>query len=329
LQRFHPTLRYLVVAAVVAITMSRVATAQDAYPSKPIKIIVPYSAGGGVDATARFLGERLRETLKQSVIVDNKPGASGMIGAQAVAKSPPDGSTLLLAAAGEIAVNPHLYKKMDYDPEKDLAPVSLVVKVPNGLVVNPDVQANNVAELVAYAKANPGKLTFSSSGVGNPQHLAGELLNKMAGIEVKHVPYKGAAQQLTDVIAKHVSMTFTSLASALPFIKSGQVKAIAVTSPTRVSSLPDVAALAEFKPLASYELVNWFGVFAPAKTPEPIIKKLNDAVNQALQSPELAKKLEAQGMEPAPSTPQQLGEFAKSESKKYAKIISEANVTLE
>jgi tripartite-type tricarboxylate transporter receptor subunit TctC len=218
---------------------------------------------------------------------------------------------------------------MAYDPEKDLAPVSLVVKMPNVLVVNPDVPANNAAELVAYAKANPGKLTFSSSGVGNPQHLAGELLNKMAGIEVKHVPYKGAAQQLTDVIAKHVSMTFTSLALVLPFIKSGQVKAIAVTSPTRVSSLREVPALAEFKPLASYELVNWFGLFAPAKTPEPIIKKLNDAVNQALKSPELAKKLEAQGMEPAPSTPQQLGEFAKSESKKYAKIISEANVILE
>jgi tripartite-type tricarboxylate transporter receptor subunit TctC len=146
---------------------------------------------------------------------------------------------------------------------------------------------------------------------------------------VKHVPYKGAAQQLTDVIAKHVSMTFTSLALVLPFIKSGQVKAIAVTSPTRVSSLREVPALAEFKPLASYELVNWFGLFAPAKTLEPIIKKLNDAVNQALKSPELAKKLEAQGMEPAPSTPQQLGEFAKSESRKYAKIISEANVILE
>jgi tripartite-type tricarboxylate transporter receptor subunit TctC len=319
----------IALAAAAAFALAAPAAAQE-YPSKPIRIIVPYTAGGGVDIVARLLGEKLRESLGQAVIVDNKPGASGMIGAQAAAKAAPDGYTLVLSAAGEIAVNPHLYKKqMQYDPEKDLVPVSLVVKVPNVLVVNPDVPAKTTAELVAYAKANPGKLTYSSSGVGNPQHLNGELFNKLAGTDITHVPYKGAAQQLTDVTAKQVTMTFTSVAAAQQFIKSGQLRPIAVTSAKRIGSLPDVPAIAEFKPLAGYELVNWFGLFAPAKTPDAVIKKLNAAVTQALRDPGLVKKLEAQGGEPAPSTPEQFRQFVGAESKKFGKIIADANVKLE
>jgi tripartite-type tricarboxylate transporter receptor subunit TctC len=321
--------RSYVAAALAALALAAPAAAQE-YPSKPIRIIVPYTAGGGVDIVARLLGEKLRESLGQAVIVDNKPGASGMIGAQAAAKSAPDGYTLVLSAAGEIAVNPHLYKKqMQYDPEKDLVPVSLVVKVPNVLVVNPDVPAKTTADLVAYAKANPGKLTYSSSGVGNPQHLNGELFNKLAGTDITHVPYKGAAQQLTDVTAKQVTMTFTSVAAAQQFIKSGQLRPIAVTSAKRVASLPDVPAIAEFKPLAGYELVNWFGLFAPAKTPDAVIKKVNAAVTKALRDPDLVKKLEAQGAEPTPSTPEEFRQFAGAESKKFAKIIADANVKLE
>ena len=277
-----------------------------------------------------LLGDKMSRQLGQPVIVDNKPGASGMIGATAVAKSPPDGYTLLLSAAGEIAVNPSLYKgKMQYDPQKDLAPISLVVKIPNILVVNADVPAKTTAELVAYAKANPGKLSYSSSGVGNPQHLNGELFNKMAGVQTSHVPYKGASQQLSDVMAKHVSMTFTSVAAALPFIKNGQIRPIAVTSSKRVPSMPDVPTLAEYKPLASYDLVNWFGFFAPAKTPEPIIAKLNAALADALKDPEIARKLDAQGAEPAPMSPQQFGQFINAESAKFGKIVTDANVTVE
>jgi tripartite-type tricarboxylate transporter receptor subunit TctC len=306
------------------------AVAQDAYPSKPIRIIVPYTAGGGVDTIARLLGDKLSRTLGQPVIVDNKPGASGMIGAAAAAKSPPDGYTLLLSAAGEIAVNPFLYKgKMQYDPQKDLAPISLVVRIPNVLVVNPDVPAKTTAELVAYAKANPGKLSYSSSGVGNPQHLNGELFNKMAGVQTSHIPYKGASQQLSDVMAKHVSMTFTSVAAALPFLKNNQLKAIAVTSAKRVPSLPDVPTLSEFKPLANYELVNWFGLFAPAKTPEPVIAKLHAALADALKDPEIVKKLDAQGAEPALTTSAQFAQFITAESAKFGKIVTDANVTVE
>jgi tripartite-type tricarboxylate transporter receptor subunit TctC len=330
MKRLHLAVFQLTTAVLAALTVPGIAGAQGSYPTKPSRIIVPYTAGGGVDTVARLLGEKLREGLGQPTIVDNKPGASGMIGAQAAAKAPPDGYTVLLAAAGEIAVNPHLYQKqMAYDPEKDLVPISLVVKIPNVLVVNPDVPAKTTAELVAHAKANPGKLTYSSSGVGNPQHLNGELLAKMAGIDIVHVPYKGAAQQLTDVTSKQVTMTFTSLAAAQPFIKSGQIKPIAVTSAKRVSSLPNVPALAEFQPLAGYELQNWFGLFAPAKTPETVIKKLNEAVTQALRDPDLAKKLEVQGAEPAPNTPAEFRQFVQTESKKFAKIITDANVTLD
>ena len=319
------------VAAALAIAAAgSPAQAQDNYPNKPIRIVVPYTAGGGVDTVARLVGDKMSKTLGQPVIVDNKPGASGMIGATAVAKSPPDGYTLLLSAAGEIAVNPSLYKgKMQYDPQKDLAPVSLVVRIPNVLVVNPDVPAKTTAELVAYAKANPGKLSYSSSGVGNPQHLNGELFNKLADVQTSHVPYKGAAQQLTDVTAKHVSMTFTSVAAALPFIKNNQIRPIAVTSNKRVPSLPDVPTLSEFKPLASYELINWFGFFAPAKTPEPIIAKLNAALVDALKDPEIVKKLEVQGAEPAPMTPQQFAQFISAETAKFTKIVTDAKVTVE
>jgi len=317
-------------AAVALAAASGAAHSQDAYPSKPIRIIVPYTAGGGVDTIARLIGDKMGKSLGQTVIVDNKPGASGMIGATAVAKAPPDGYTLLLSAAGEIAVNPSLYKgKMQYDAQKDLAPISAVVRIPNVLVVNPDVPAKTTAELVAYAKANPGKLSYSSSGVGNPQHLNGELFNAMAGVQTSHVPYKGAAQQLTDVTAKHVSMTFTSVAAALPFIKNGQIRPIAVTSAKRVPSLPDVPTLSEFKPLANYELINWFGFFAPAKTPQPIIAKLHAALTDALRDPEIVKKLELQGAEPALMTPEQFAQFIGAETAKFTKIVTDAKVTVE
>ena len=225
---------------------------QDAYPNQQIRIIVPFPAGGGTDITARLLGEELRKALGHPIVVDNRTGASGMIGTLAAAKSAPDGYTLLVAS-GEMAVNPHLYKQMAYDWDKDLVPITLLVKVPNILVVNADVPAKSVQELIAYAKANPRKLTFSTSGVGNPQQLAGELLNKMAGLEIMHVPYKGAAPQLADVAGKHITMTFSSIAAALPFIESGKVRPIAVTSSARVSMMPNVPAVAEYPPLAGYE----------------------------------------------------------------------------
>jgi tripartite-type tricarboxylate transporter receptor subunit TctC len=298
--------------------------AQD-YPNQPIKIIVPFSAGGGTDITARFIGDYLRKAFNQNVLIDNRVGASGMIGTGAVAKAAPDGYTLLMAS-GEMAINPNLFKAMPYDTDKELQPLSIAVKVPNVLTVNMDVPAKNIQELVAYAKVNPGKLSYGSSGVGNAQHLTGEMLNRMAGIDVQHVPFKGASQQLADTAGKHVTYTFASIGASLPFIQSNRLRPIAVTSLTRSPSLPEVPAIAEYKPLSTFELVNFFGMYAPAGTPDPVVRKLNAAIVQALKTPELSSKLIELGFEPAPTTPEQFRDFLRVESKKFAKIIVDAKV---
>lgn len=303
--------------------------AQD-YPAKPITLVVPFTPGGGVDAVARLLADKLRVSLKQSVVVDNKPGASGMLGAQAVAKAAPDGYTLLLGSAGETAINGHVYKgRMSYSPEKDLAPITLVTRVPNVMVVSPNLPVKNIDEFVALAKKSPGKLSYSSSGVGNPQHLNGELLEDVAGIFMVHIPYKGASGQLIDVTTGVVDATFVSYAAARPFLQSGKVKAIAVTSAKRASFAPDIPAIAESKALAKYQLENWFGLFAPAGLPAALQQKLNTAVTEALADPELAKKLREQGGEPAPMTIAQFGAFVKAESAQYARIVESAKITPE
>src|SRR5688572_13085452 len=277
------------------------AQAQAPYPSQQIRILCPFPAGGGTDLTSRLLAEQLSRSLGQQVVVENRTGASGMIGTGAAAKSPADGYTLLVAS-GEVALNPHLYKeRMAYDWDRELQPITLLVKVPNVLAVNTDVPAKNVAELIAYAKQNEGKLTFSSSGVGNPQQLTGELFNKMAGVQIRHVPYKGAAPQLADVAGKHITMTFVSIGAAKPFIDGGRIRPIAVTSTTRVSALPDVPAIAEHPPLAGFELVNFFGFFGPAGMPDAVLKRLNAAAVQALKDPGMAGKLRNVGFEPAPT----------------------------
>jgi tripartite-type tricarboxylate transporter receptor subunit TctC len=304
------------------------ALAQAPYPAKDIKIICAFPAGGGTDLTARLLADQIAKPLGQSVIVENRTGASGMIGTGAVASSAPDGYTLLVAS-GEVALNPHLYKKMAYDWDRELQPITLLVNVPNVLAVNMDVPAKSVAELIAYARKNEGKLTFSSSGVGNPQQLTGEMFNKMAGVHIQHVPYKGAAPQIADVAGKHITMTFVSIGAALPFIESNRIRAIGVTSKTRVSAIPDVPAIAEYPPLASFELVNFFGFFGPANLPSPVLKRLNEVAVQALKAPDMAGKLKANGFEPAPTTPEEFRKFIRANSAKFEKIIAEAGIKLE
>jgi len=300
------------------------------FPSRPITIVVPFSAGGGVDTVARLLTDKLRTTLNATVLVDNKAGGSGMIGAGAVVKAAPDGHTLLLGSAGETAINPFVYKgRMAYDPAKDLQPITLITRIPNVLVVSPNLPVKNTEELVAHAKKNPGKLSYSTSGVGNPQHLNGELLEELAGVHMVHVPYKGASGQLIDVTSGVVDMTFVSYAAAKSFIQTGKVKAMAVTAAKRTVFAPDIPALAEFKPLAKYQLENWFGLFAPAKTPEAVINKINAAVTQALKDPELIKRLRDQGGEPAPMTPKEFADFIKAESAQFARIVEVAKIVAE
>ena len=317
-------------AACLAVALSSAATiahAQGTYPQQQIRIICPFPAGGGTDLTARLLAEQLHKALGQPVVVDNRTGASGMIGTEAAARSKPDGYTLLVAS-GEIALNPHLYPKIAYDWDRDLQPITLLVKVPNVMAVNTDIPAKSVAELIAHAKQNPGKLTFSSSGVGNPQQLTGELFNKMAGVQIRHVPYKGAAPQLAAVAGKEVSLTYVSIGAAMPFIQGNRIRPIGVTSSTRVSVLPDVPAIAEHPPLAGFELVNFFGFFGPGGLPEPVLKRLNALAVQAIKSPELAGKLRGFGFEPSPTSPEQFREFIRNESAKFARIIAEAGVKL-
>ena len=315
----------------LASAVALAAAAQDGpYPSKPITIVVPFSPGGGVDVTARLLAEKLRTSLGQQVNVENKAGGSGMIGAMAVVRAPTDGYTLLLGSAGETAINPHVYKnKMQYAPEKDLAPITLVVKVPNVLAVNPKLPIKSVTELLAYAKSNPGKLSYGTSGIGNPQHLAGELLEQMTGQALTHVPYRGASNQLTDTAGGSVDFTFVSLGGARPFVKDGRVRAIAMTSPARSVLAPDVPAIAETKGLEGYALENWFGLFSPAATPAAVQQKLNVAVTAALKDPDLVKRLHELGGEPAPMSQDQFRSFLRSESARLARIVEVAKITPE
>ena len=324
------TFKRHVLLCAFAATLSPIAAMAQDFPSRPITIVVPFSAGGGVDAIARLLAEKLRVGLNQTVLVDNKPGASGMLGASFVAKAAPDGYTLLLGSAGETTINPLVYKaKMQYAPEKDFAPITLVTRVPNVLVANNAFPAKSVAELVAYAKKNPGKVTYATSGVGNPQHLNGELLQSLTGIQMTHVPYKGASNQLVDVASGTVDITFVSLAGATPFIKGNRVRALAVTSAKRASFAPDVPTIAEYSPAASYNLDNWFGLFAPAATAQAVQTKLSAAVSEALRDPELVRKLEAQGGVAAPMNQKQFRDFIAVEKSKYQKIVDSAHITAE
>lgn len=305
------------------------ASAQGDFPSRSIKIVVPFAAGGGVDTVARLVGEEFKHSLGQVPVIDNQPGASGMRGAEAVARSPADGYTLLLSSAGETAVNPHLFKAMRYDPAKDLAPITLVVRVPNVLVVSSGSSLKTLDDLLAAAKVE-GKITYSSSGLGNPQHLAGELINKrVAGTNLLHVPYKGASAQVQDVLSGSVTATFASFLAVGSFVQGGQLRAIAVTSAERIPSLPNVPTIAENAQLKGYDVTNWFGMFAPANTPAPIIDKLNKAVVAAIANRDVAKKLETLGSYPATMSPAEFGKFVAAESDKFKDIVTSAGIKLQ
>jgi len=325
-----PPIRTLAAAAALALAASTPLHAADLPANRPITLIVPFAAGGGVDGMGRLLAERLRSELPQGVVVENKPGASGMLGATAVVRSAPDGATLLLGSAGETAINPLVFKsKMQYQPEKDLAPVALIARVPNVLVANPKLPVANVEQLVAYGRAHPDKLTYATSGVGNPQHLNGELLQSLAGIKMVHVPYKGAAAQLVDVAAGSVDLTFVSLAGALPFIKSGKVKPLAVTSAKRASFAPDIPALAEYAPLKDYALENWFGVFVPASTPPEVQQKLAAAIDRSLKDEKFVASIRELGGEVQPMSQDEFRAFIKAQTAVFAKVVTDGNITAE
>ncbi|HYD62198.1 MAG TPA: tripartite tricarboxylate transporter substrate binding protein [Noviherbaspirillum sp.] len=301
--------------------------ASDNFPNRPIKWVVPFTPGGAMDSMARSIGERLAQNLGQPVVIENRPGAGGTIGSSMVAKSEPDGHTMMIVSIGH-AVNPALYPKLSYDPVKSFEPVSLVAIVPNVLVVGPGVKANNVSELIASAKAQPGKLTYASAGNGTTIHLGAELFNAMAGVDIMHVPYKGSAPAVTDLLGRQVDMMFDSVSSAKPHIDSGRLRALAVTTTKRSSVLPNVPTLNEAG-LKGYELNGWYAVFVPAKTPRAVVDKLNEEITKAIKHPDVAKRFAQLGAEPGGSSPEELAKYLGSEIKRWSEIIRTRDIKAE
>ena len=303
-----------------------VACAQGNYPTKPIRLIAANSAGGGLDIVARAISPKLAAVLGQQVIVDNRAGAAGSIASEITAHAPPDGHTILVASLGGLAVNTNLYKGLNYHPLRDLAAITFATSQSNVLVVNLSVAAKTVQELIAYARAQPGKLTYGSSGAGNAGHLAAELFKSMTKTDMVHVPYKGGAPAMIDLIAGQVQLVFSSAPTAVPQVKAGKIRALAVTTIRRSAVLPDLPTIAE-SGLPGYEADNWYGIVTTAGTPRAIIDRLNAEIGRALLSPDVKQLLFTQGLEVRTSTPAEFGAFMKSEFDKWARVIKDAGLS--
>jgi len=310
-------------APLVLVLAAPFAPAQD-YPSRPIRLVVPYAAGGPVDIMARFTGQRFTEQLGVQVVVDNRPGANGNIGGEIVARAVPDGHTLFVGANGPIAVNPSLYSRMPYDPLKDLAPVGQVAASALIMVTHPSVPAASVGEFIALAKAKAGGLNYASSGSGSTSHLCTELLRTMTGIALTHIPYKGAGPALTDLVGGQVQMMITGVSSTLPFLKASKLRGLGVTSEKRVPALPDVPAIGET--VRGYEVVTWYGIFAPNGTPKPIVDRLYGAIVGAMGSADARERMAALGAEPAVLAPDRFAPMIRTELGKWSRVVKAAGM---
>jgi len=297
-----------------------------AWPDKPIKIIVPYPPGGGVDAVARIYAQRLGESLNTNVIVENKVGASGAIGADYVAKSAPDGYTFLIASPAEVVVGPSAGQRVPYDPKNDLVPISLIGETPLVIVAHPSVPAKNISEFIALAKANPSKYSYGTPGNGSSMQFAGESLNAIAGLNVLHIPYKGAAPALADVLGGQIPIAIVGMPPTIPHAKTGKITILAVTSEKRSSAMPDVMAVAELPGMKTYRFTNWMGLFAPSKTPPDILNKLTIATAKIIREPSIRDKLLSLGVEPIGNSPKEFSDFLKQEYSTYSKIAVERNI---
>jgi tripartite-type tricarboxylate transporter receptor subunit TctC len=309
--------------AVCALALSVPAQPQG-YPAKPIRIVVPFAAGSATDTMARAYGAEMQKLLGQPIVVDNKPGANGMIGAEAVARAAPDGYTLLWGTNSTNAANASLFRKLPYDPEKDFAPVAFLGAVPLIVAVNNEFPAKTLAELLAYAKANPDKISFAAASAS--QRVATEMLNGMAGTKMTYVPYKSSPGAITDLISGQVQLFTADLAVTLPQVKAGKIRGLAVTSAKRTPLAPDLPTVAEAGKLPGYELIAWFGAFAPAGTPKDVIAQLNAAINKATESKDLRERMDTLGVEMNPQSPEFLAKWAQSESRKWAKAIKDAGI---
>jgi tripartite-type tricarboxylate transporter receptor subunit TctC len=298
------------------------------WPNQPIRIVVTFPAGGAPDILARVLAESWQQKLDVPVVVENRPGFGGNIGADLVAKSEPDGYTLLIGTVGIHAINSALYEKLSYDPVKGFTPISFLASTPNVLVANKQLGVKNLHELIELAKANPRQLTFGSSGVGTSLHMSGELLKEMTGIQIRHIPYKGRAQSLPDLVSGRISMLFDNLSSSLPLIKAGEVQALGVTTLKRSPAAPDIPTFAE-QGLPGFEAVSWFSLMAPAQLPPAIQKKLNRLTRETLEQADVKNRLLTGGLESAPSSPQDLAKLIAAESRKWSRVVSQSGAKLE
>ncbi len=318
-------IKKLAIAGMLA--LSGVAGAQAAqWPDKPVTIVVPYSAGGGTDSVARLLAQKLSERWKQSVVVSNKDGASGTIGAAYVARAKPDGLTIMLSATAEVVISQHMMAKMPYNPETDLKPVTLAVKLPFLLVANPNKPYKTTEELVAYARANPDSVTYASSGSGTPQHLAAALLEQLSGTKMTHIPYKGVAPSISALLADQIDIGFVGLPIGLPHVKAGTLRPIAISSKSASATVPDVPPIADTKGLEAFDLTQWFGIFVPGGTPDDIVHQIQQDIAAELKMPELRATLEAQGAEPSGMPTKEFADFVSAEREKFGRIVKAANL---
>jgi tripartite-type tricarboxylate transporter receptor subunit TctC len=321
-------LRPAVACVAVALGSCPFAAAAQGYPAKPIRLIVPYPPGGPTDLVGRTIGQKLTEAWGQQVVVENRAGAASAVGTEAAARSPADGYTLLLGTSAGFCINPALGGKLSYDAERDFAPISLVVINPQILVVHPSLPVHSVKSLITLAKSRPGQINYASVGNASPQHLGMEMLKSMTGMDMVHVPYKGTAPAITDILAGNVSLMFNSMPSVLPQTKSGKLRGIAVGSARRSPAAPDIPTVAE-SGVPGFEYVTWYGLFAPAGTPRDIVSRLNAQVVKMLADPELAKRFASQGAEPMSNSPEQLAQYRRAEYERWRKLIVKQNLRVE
>jgi tripartite-type tricarboxylate transporter receptor subunit TctC len=318
--------RYL--SAALALIAATGAQAQSSFPTRPITTVVGFAPSGGTDIAARIIARKLSENIGQNVLVENRPGAGGNIATDVVAKANPDGHMILLAALGSLVVAPHQIANLPYNPQRDLAPISMAVVFANVIVVHPSVPATTLAQYIRLANAKPGGMTYGTSGIGGAGHLAGELLRMLAKADLTHVPYKGGGPAMADLLGGQIPSLFASAASAVPHVKAGKIRAIATTGATRSASFPDVPTVAE-SGYAGYEATNWYAYVAPAKTPKDIIERLNREIVRALNAPDIREQLLANGMEPMPGTSEALGKYIDREFRVWGRVVKEAGIRAE
>lgn len=317
-------MKWLIVTIGIAFALVTTSMAQT-YPDRPIRFISPYAPGGGTDILARLLGQKLNESFGQPVVIENRPGGGGILGTELVAKSPPDGYTILLGSTGPLTVNPSLHRTLPYDTLRDFAPITLVSVVPSVLAVHPSLPVKSVKQLIAFAKAHPGELNFSSSGNGGSGHLAGEMFNLMAGVKMIHVPYRGTGPAVVGVVSGEVPLSFSNMLSMLPHVKSGRLRGLAVTSVQRSSAAPDLPTISEAG-LPGYEAGPWYGVLAPAGIPKEIIARLNAELVKILRRPDVHQKVSADGGEVVGGSPEEFTAHIRAELTRWAKIVKQANI---